>query len=347
MKKTFLLIALFLTANTLFSQDEINVLFLGNSYTFVNDLPNMIEEIAENENKIFNHKSVTPGGCTLFQHVDSQTSMSEIRKGNWDYVILQEQSQLPSIDYYRHNAMKPAYKTLYDSIMFYNPTAKVIGYMTWGRRNGGKQCVNFGEGIYCSADFADFNHMQDSLTAAYCENAYATNSYVAPVGEAWRTALTTDPTLVLHSSDDSHPSYDGSYLAACVFYSIFWDKSPIGIYHKEQINDEKAKLLQTIANDVFFNNLEKWNIKTTENIQENKHSMNFEIENNPNSDSFIIRNINNITSTIKVFNTNGMLVAERKSNNDETININNSFGLYIVQIIDCDNNIYTKKVVKN
>ena len=229
MKKILLLtIAIFLFRIG-FAQEEIRVLFLGNSYTYVNDLPGMIEEISNNEGKKIIHESVTPGGCTLFQHVESQNSLSKIRKGNWDYVILQEQSQLPVIDYYRQNKLKPSYKALYDSIMLYNPSAKVVGYMTWGRRYGGQQCVNFGDGVYCSVDFVDFNHMQDTLTAAYCENAYATNSYVAPVGEAWKAALSSNPELVLHSSDNSHPSYDGSYLAACVFYSIFWNESPIGI----------------------------------------------------------------------------------------------------------------------
>lgn len=185
MKKILLFtIAIFLFKIS-FAQEKINVLFLGNSYTYVNDLPAIIEGIASDENKVFYHESVTPGGCTLFQHVTSQNSLSKIRKGNWDFVVLQEQSQLPSIDYYRHNTLKPSYQAIYDSIMLYNPNAKVVGYLTWGRRYGGMQCVNFGEGLYCSADFVDFNHMQDTLTAAYCENAYATNSYVAPVGESW------------------------------------------------------------------------------------------------------------------------------------------------------------------
>lgn len=345
MKKTLLLITTFLLYCTSFAQEEIKVLFLGNSYTYVNDLPKIIEDIASNENMTFTHESVTPGGCTLFQHVDSQNSMSKIRKGDWDYVVLQEQSQLPSIDHYRHSAMKTAYKSLCDSIMHYNPNAKVLGYLTWGRRYGGQQCVNFGEGLYCSADFVDFNHMQDTLTAAYCENAYATNSYIAPVGEAWRKALETDPNLVLHSSDNSHPSYDGSYLATCVFHAILWNKSPIGIYHDNKIDNDKAVLLQTIANDVVFNKLEKWNIKTTESINDDNHSQFFKIENDPNSDSITIRNINNKSCIVKIFNTNGALIIEKKINGDDTIGIDNCDGVYIIQIID-GNNIHVEKIVK-
>ena len=348
MKKILLLtISLFLLKVS-FSQNEINVLFLGNSYTYVNDLPKMIEDIATSENKIFKHESVTPGGCTLFQHVDSPTSMSKIRKGNWDYVVLQEQSQLPSIDYYRHNAMAPAYKSLYDSIMFYNPEAKVVGYMTWGRQYGGQQCVNFGDGVYCSADFVDFNHMQDTLTVAYCENAYATNSYVAPVGEAWKSALEKDPSLTLHSSDQSHPSYDGSYLAACVFHAVLWNESPIGIYHDKQIDDKKAELLQTIANDVVFNNLEKWNLKTEIDAIENTKDNNYKIISNPNDDKVIIESNNGSSLNVKIYNIGGVLLDEKDINKHGHITLSNPRGIYIVQITDSCNNVrFSEKIIKH
>ena len=346
MRKILLLTIAILLFKTSFSQEEIRVLFLGNSYTYVNDLPKIIEDIATNENKVFTHASVTPGGCTLFQHVESQTSLSKIRQGNWDFVVLQEQSQLPVIDYYRHNTLKPSYKALYDSIMLYNPNAKVVGYMTWGRRYGGQQCVNFGEGLYCSADFVDFNHMQDTLTAAYCENAYATNSYVAPVGEAWKAALATDPSLVLHSSDNSHPSYDGSYLAACVFYSVFWNKTPIGIYHDKQIDEAKAELLQSIANDVFFNNLEKWNF-STENIIENLNNKNYKIINNPSDNKVIIENKSESFLNVKIFNINGTLINEKDINDCDSIELNDTKGIYIIQITENISKLkFSEKIAK-
>ena len=348
MKKILLLTIAILLFKISFSQEEIRVLFLGNSYTYVNDLPKIIKDIAINEGKVFTYESVTPGGCTLFQHLDSQTSMSKIRQGNWDYVILQEQSQLPVIDYYRHNTLKPSYKSLHDSIMLYNPKAKVVGYMTWGLRYGGQQCVNFGDGLYCSANFVDFNHMQDSLTAAYCENAYATNSYVAPVGEAWKSALAAEPSLVLHSSDNSHPSYDGSYLAACVFYSVFWNKSSVGIYHDKQIDGTKAELLQTISDEVFFNNLEKWNFKTdTVNIIENFGNRCYNILSNPSDNKVIIENKSESSLNVKIFNVNGALLNEKDINESDSLDLNDPKGIYIIQITENDSkHKYSEKIVK-
>ncbi len=379
-KLTLVLTFILLFFKTSFSQkDEINVLFLGNSYVFVNNLPEIISEMTEGTSKSIKYESVTPGGHTLFQHVVNQNSLSLIRKGSWDYVVLQEQSQLPSIDYYRHNAMRPAYQSLYDSIMLYNPEATVVGYMTWGRRFGGQQCENYGEGLYCSADFVDFNHMQDTMSIAYRENAYATDSYVAPVGDAWKTAFDSIPELVLHSSDDSHPNYDGSYLAACVFYSVFWKESPIGTYHSEDIDDEKARFFQTIANDVVFNNLEKWNISIDDdggdddgdddggnddgndddgdddgdgdgdddgnddgNDNESIESINdkkYRIINNPNDSNIMIESKSGSSINVKVYNLNGILLNEKDITDSGNIELNNTKGIHIVQITEGSNNL--------
>ena len=365
MKKTYLLLLLITLFKTSVSQEEIKVLWLGNSYTFVNNLPEMVNELSYGTDKLVVSESICPGACTLFQHAESQVSLNAIRKGCWDYVVLQEQSQLPSIDYYRHNAMRPAYQSLYDSIMLYNPDAKVVGYMTWGRRFGGQQCENYGEGLYCSADFIDFNHMQDTMSAAYCENAYATNSYVSPVGDAWKEALSQNPKIELHGPDESHPSYEGSYLAAAVFHGVFWNETPIGTYYDSlSISNENADFLQSIAHDVFFNNLEKWNFETgidttnievdttnididTTYINKETYNQNFEIISNPNNDSVLIKNKNNTSANVKIININGVVIDERNIRGDENFHISNSKGIYIIQISEQDlQKNFVQKILK-
>ena len=68
-KFTLVLTFILLFFKTSFSQkDEINVLFLGNSYIFVNNLPEIISEMTEGTSKSIKYESVTPGGHTLFQH---------------------------------------------------------------------------------------------------------------------------------------------------------------------------------------------------------------------------------------------------------------------------------------
>lgn len=343
MKKIYISLLIILFFNILYAQDEINVLFLGNSYTNVNNLPEMTSELLNNTNKKLNYMSFTPGAYTLLQHVNNDNTLSLIRQGGWDFVVLQEQSQLPTIDYYRYSMMNPAYQALYDSVKLYNPGAMLVGYMTWGRRYGGQQCEDYGYGLYCSADFVDFNHMQDSLCSAYCENAFATDTYVAPVGMAWKKIL-EETDIVLHSADDSHPTYEGSYLAACVLHAVFWKESPIGVYHDPRIGDKNAALLQKAADETVFTNPEQWNIGTDavrELIQ--KH---FKVISNPFDNLIKIENEEDIEATIKIFNLNGILVKGENFTSNTIIEVPPCSGIYIVQIIGKDGLSQIEKIIK-
>ena len=71
--------------------------------------------------------------------------------------------------------------------------------------------------------------MQKDLTDAYFAIARELGATVAPVGIAWQNAFKENPKLVLHDPDQSHPNAAGSYLAACVFYAILYDKTPVGL----------------------------------------------------------------------------------------------------------------------
>lgn len=256
MQKPIITIA-FLWLSSLCWGQEINVLFLGNSYTAVNDLPGTISGLLEGTGKVMHYESNTPGGYTFFQHLDNQTSMNLIRQGHWDFVVLQEQSQMPSIDYYRYNSMYPAATKLRDSIKKYNACTNVVFYMTWGRQYGGQQCEDYGEGTYCSADFVDFNHMQDTMTRAYCEITERLQEITAPVGEAWRRTLQqTD--IGLFASDGSHPNAFGTYLTACVFYSTFWHEQSIGLPCPQGIEPMQAETMQRIASRMVLSTITPW-----------------------------------------------------------------------------------------
>ena len=252
-------VSLFLLCSIQCNAQKINVLFLGNSYTQVNNLPSTLVNLTQDATHSMMVESNTPGGYTFDQHSQNATSLEKIRKGIWDYVILQEQSQMPSIDYYRYSNMYPAAERLHDSIMKYNPCAEIILYMTWGRRDGGQQCENYGDGLYCSADFRDFDHMQDTMTSSYYELTQRLKCNCAPAGEAWRTAIhQTD--FNLFSADGSHPSTYGTYLTACVFYASIWNESAIGLNTAFEISEENALTLQEIANETVFSSGTEWNL---------------------------------------------------------------------------------------
>ena len=260
MKKTLLLSLCMLLGSSLLAQDTLRVLFLGNSYTGVNDLPQLTSSLTQRTSHVLIVDSNTPGGHTLEGHSENGTSLIKIKQGNWDFVVLQEQSQIPTIAHYRNNSMYPGAHSLKATIKEYNPCAKIVMYMTWGRRFGGKQCDSDGN---CSPDFVDFSHMQDSLESAYVEIANQLGAYVAPVGVSWKNVIENTEN-VLHSSDNSHPNLMGSYLAACVFHSVFWNESPVGLAYFAGLDSDLASYFQQVADETVFQSSSSWNLDLEE-----------------------------------------------------------------------------------
>jgi hypothetical protein len=223
------------------ASDTTKILFIGNSYTYVNDLPSLVDSLAFSGGKIVFTGQSTVGGYSLENHTAYSPTLDKIRETNWNFVVLQEQSQIPAIDYYRYNSMYPSSKFL-DSLIKLNGSQTMF-YMTWGRKNGGQQCIN----SYCSPVFSSFFHMQDSLRSAYTEISSLLYARLSPVGEAWRNARISDPSIDLWDTDDSHPTLKGSYLAACVFYAVLFGQSPVGLSYTAGLENSSALFLQTTA----------------------------------------------------------------------------------------------------
>ncbi|MFN7846916.1 MAG: PKD domain-containing protein [Bacteroidota bacterium] len=253
----FIFTILFLSISDIKGQDTLRVLFLGNSYTSYNNLPQLVKDLSTSAGKNLITDVNMPGGITISGHLNDPTSIAKVSQGNWDYVVVQEQSQLPTIDYYRYNDMYPSLTDLKMMVEQFSPCAKLITYMTWGRRYGGQQCDP--NGVYCSPVFTGFNHMQDSLTSAYMQISDMLNIQCAPVGVAWQQVL-NDTNLVLHSADNSHPNMDGSYLAACAIYSSIWKVPSSGIAFNAGIAASRAAYYQSKSDQTVFNLSNDWNL---------------------------------------------------------------------------------------
>ena len=226
------------------------VLFLGNSYTAVNDLPALVVSLATAGGHSVVEARNTPGGNTLgapqsggWPHMSHPTSLALIASDAWDVVVLQEQSYLPTIPFTLAQYMKPGAQSLDASIKANDPNTRTVLYQTWGRKDGGRFCW----GNQCSVVFPDYDAMQDSLTAGYAEVGALLGATVAPVGEAWRIARHEYPGIGLYLGDGSHPSPAGSYLAACVFYAIVFDESPVGLSYTAGLAVLDARALQGCA----------------------------------------------------------------------------------------------------
>ncbi len=322
--KCILLLITLISTNNLFAQDTLRVLFLGNSYTSYNNLPQLVQSLSASAGKTLIIDSNMPGGMTVSGHVNDATSIAKIRQGNWDYVVIQEQSQIPSIDYYRYNDMYPAITDLKTLVEQFNPCTRMITYMTWGRRFGGQQCDP--TNTHCSPVFVDFNHMQDSLTSAYTEISDKLNIQCAPVGVAWQNVL-NDTTFILHSNDNSHPTIDGSYVAALSIYSSIWKQQSIGIAFNAGLTQSRALYYQQMSDNTIFNSQNDWNL----NI--NNPLANFSYSTNGNSVTFTNTSSSSMNSLLNYFWDFG------DGNSSVLKNPNHSYsstGIYSVNLIVAD-----------
>ena len=204
---------------TLYGQgDTVKVLFLGNSYTAANNLPQLVKDVASSAGDVLIQSSNTPGGYTFQMHSTNAQSVGLIQQGGWDYMILQEQSQLPSFPIQQVvNECYPYAKYLDSIFTISNTCGETVFYRTWGRKNGDSDnCPTW-------PPVCTYAGMDSLLDLRYRTMADSFNGILSPVGNVWRYIRQHYPTIELYSSDLSHPSEAGSYAAACCFYTVLCD----------------------------------------------------------------------------------------------------------------------------
>lgn len=244
---------LFVTLNL--HAEKRNVLFIGNSYTNYNGgLPTIAANIASSLGDTLIHESSTPGGFTAQQHSTHPATLNKISQGNWDYVSLQFQSQQSALSpSYVASNVYPFAKRLDSIIQATNPCAESLFFMTWGRKNGDASlCATY-------PDVCTYDGMQQRLRESYLLYADSLEASVSPVGAAWNVMRDSFPSIELYNPDESHPSMNGTYLAACVFYCTLYKQSCVGsMYLPNGVGNGDALIMQKIASNLVLDSLENW-----------------------------------------------------------------------------------------
>jgi len=240
-----------LLCSTLFAlaADPERVLFIGNSYTHVNKLPDVFAEVIKSAGlKVPVIKSETPGGQTFRQHLTVQPkSLAAIDVGNWDVVVLQGHSQeaaMAAADDAHRAAFVDSAAELCRRVRAKSPKARIVFYETWARH----------------ADFwtpkaKDFNplvgkdptEMQARIRLWYGNVAKANDAVVAPVGDAWERNYQSKQPFRLHVADNSHPDFNGTYLAALVMYKTIYQPKDVTVAYRGKLSEADAKALQALV----------------------------------------------------------------------------------------------------
>lgn len=243
---------------------SLDILLVGNSYTSFNELDQKLEMILDNSGENSEVDSVTGGGMKLADHEENAneqgSQLNSKLSERHDYVILQDQSQVPSFttDTNFWIDSKNAVEELNDRII--SEGGQTILFMTWGRKDGGTNELR-------NPDYLTMQlHLQQGYEM-FLENSTSIEKpvFLAPVGLAYKHLYHKvndsgiDPTQgnnsfsALYSSDGSHPSLEGSYLSSCVIYTVISGKSPVGEYFPSEITADRALELQQAAASTIFN----------------------------------------------------------------------------------------------
>ena len=295
-----LLATLAFQANSIAQQPtKVRALFLGNSYVTTNNLPLLIKNAATSVGDTLIYAENCPGGYTFSNHLNDPVSQVQMSEPQWDYVILQQQSVLGSAicnDPYNiaPNAFEPNnLQSVFDLKMLVDAEGGIpMLYMTWGRKNGeASLCAQFPQaGYYCTYQGMDSLLQKNYMQMAGPNMWYQERLPVAAVAAVWRFVRTNHPEIELYSSDGSHPSMAGSYLAACTFYNVLFRKSALGITYNPGLPNAAASQIRLAVNQVIHSNLQNWNVGYYD----------------PNAD-FSIEGINPATSTVSFKNESNKL----------------------------------------
>jgi len=235
------------------AQDITRILFIGNSYTYVNDLPAILYSMAASTGDSLYYESNLPGGSSLQGHVSNSTSLAKIKKGNWDFVVLQDQSQKPSFpENLVEKNVYPYAKQLDSIINAHNSCAETIFYMTWGRKNGDASNCNF------YPPLCTYEGMDSLLNLRYQTMATQNHALVSPVGQLWNYLRKNHPGLELYDADESHPSRIGSYAAACAFYVSVYHKDPENITYHFNLDPSVTSIIKSAAKTVVYDQYNSW-----------------------------------------------------------------------------------------
>jgi hypothetical protein len=170
------------------------VLFIGNSLTYMNDLPGTVAALGAQAGPTVTVASVAKPNFALIDHVEGKSNAGDmIDGGNWDYVVLQ---QGPSALDLSRDTLILATRRLDSQIRAAGARSALL--MVWPE----------------SSRFGVFDEVRDSYRIA----AEDVDGLFLPAGEAWRAAWATDPQLQLYGADGYHPSELGTYVAALVVY---------------------------------------------------------------------------------------------------------------------------------
>ena len=230
------------------SPETTKILFVGNSLTLGNDLPGLVERIAASKGVSIITQTSAKGSTRLADHADTPEIKTLFDETAWDFVVLQEHSQLPALrDEDVAQKTLPYARWLAERARLMSPATEVVFYMAMAHRNGDQfNKKNFSE-------VGTYEGMQQRSNATYNMMARENSASVVPVGVVWSQMRSSHPDVDLYI-DERHPTVAGSYLAACVFFTTLFSQGCEGAFQPTSLTDGTGLKIQNLSDDVLLRN---------------------------------------------------------------------------------------------
>lgn len=277
------------------------ILFIGNSYTHYNTMPDeLFGPIARAAGYNVIVEKIVKGSYTMESFADPKDTYgaqvhAKLKSGTkYDFVVIQEQSSRPVSD--------PA--LFYDGARALDQLIKANGaqtvfYATWGRKEG--------HSILTTMGWTNETMTWD-LAAKYTAIADELDAKIAYAGLAFYDIYAGKKGVNVYNDDKSHPSLEGSYLAALTIFTEIFGMSPIGITFRSTIPEASAAILQQAAHDAIFNTPEipeKYRTKSEGVVAPNQEQLAINDSQRANLKSYPTSNIISLGTGMGILGTKG------------------------------------------
>ena len=208
------------------------VLFIGNSLTYANDLPLLVEAMTKDSEAPLRCESATRADFSIEDHWNAGV-VKKVRAGGWAFVVLQQGPS--SLDSSREN-LREWTKRFGTEIRAAGAVPAL--YMVW-------------------PDRSRLEFLPRVIESYRLANADV-NGVLLPAGEVWRAAWSLRRDLELYGPDQFHPSKLGTFAAAAVIAARLSGVSPESLKSRYRlrngddytVDEGGAAVVRTAVGDV-------------------------------------------------------------------------------------------------
>ncbi len=260
MRKCLLIVMALITFSANAQTDTTRVLFIGNSFTYTNDVPTLVQGLANAAGYQLKFVMHAPGGISVGDtaqgtsaHMNNPIVFDLIRSDNWDFVSLQDNQGrfiYGNCHFPDTNVSKVVrgHIKIRDSVHYYHPCAHMLWFAGWGPKNGYAGISSTGSGLI---DNIYYNYKCLKNTAG---------EIISPIGKAWERAIDTIPAADPWGPDETHESLAGAYLTAAVIFTSIYRMNTETVAFDGGLDSTTARTFRRIAYQTVMDSLAPTNL---------------------------------------------------------------------------------------